>query len=373
MRSSQLDAPNKASTHAINTGLVLTAELGAALAATTTFQELLKTLRSHLKWVLAAEYVSLCLLEEGEQHYRVITIDQEDRCYTVDEGLVGWSLRHNVSLDVPDLLDETRLPPGVGGVALHRGHGSLLVLPLQTDQRLLGALTMGSSLVGAYTQVDHGLITLITSQVTSAVRAALLVADLDGAEDIIVSMARAVEAKDPYTNGHAQRVTGYAIALAEAAHLSYAIRDVVACAGPLHDVGKIGIPDNVLCKPGRLTDEEFDLIKKHPEIGEEICRPLRSLRRLLSGIRHHHERYDGRGYPDGLVGEHISLEARVLAIADTYDAMTSNRSYRQGLSHVKAISIIAANVGPQWDPALVSVFCTLPTTADGKVATSLSM
>ncbi len=173
-------------------------------------------------------------------------------------------------------------------------------------------------------------------------------------------MAKAVEAKDAYTQGHAGRVTAYAIALVDAARLSSVVRDIVAHAGPLHDVGKIGVPDYVLGKPGRLTEEEFDLIKRHPVIGDEICRPLRSLRRLLAGIRNHHERYDGRGYPDSLTGENIPLEARVLAIADTYDAMTSNRPYRNGMSHEKAISILRANEGPQWDPALIPVFCNLP-------------
>ncbi len=124
-------------------------------------------------------------------------------------------------------------------------------------------------------------------------------------------------------------------------------------------MGKIGVPDHVLSKPGRLTEEEFALIKRHPEIGDEICTPLRSLRRLRFGIRHHHERYDGLGYPDGLAGEEIALEARILAIADAFDAMTSTRPYRQGMPIERALAIIAANEGPQWDPNLVPIFCVL--------------
>ena len=357
---SSISPPDFLSTQAVNTGLVLAAEIGVALATTSNLQEMVFILRKQLKWVIPAQYLSLCVLDDSEQYYSVITEKQETQHFSIDEGIVGWVLRHHINLNIPDLLDESRLPPGVGGIALHKGQGSLLVLTLKVEQRFLGVLTIGSATVNAFAQVDRGFIELITLQVASAVHTALLVAELDGAEAIIASMAKAVEAKDAYTQGHAGRVTAYALALVDAARLSPVVRDVVAHAGPLHDVGKIGVPDYVLGKPGRLTGEEFDLIKQHPVIGDEICRPLRSLRRLLAGIRNHHERYDGRGYPDGLAGENIPLEARVLAIADTYDAMTSNRPYRSGMSHKKAISILRANEGPQWDPALIPLFCNLP-------------
>jgi len=344
--------------------LAMAAEIGAALTATTNLADLLGALRRHLRWLLPAAHVSLCLLEDDGASYRVLTPrapagNVADARYPIDEGLVGWALRQRVALDIPDLQDETRLPPGIGGVAFHQGQGALLVLPLQVEDQLLGALAIGSPRVGAYVAVDRGVVNLVVSQVAAAVRIALLMGELDGAEAIIAGMARAVEAKDPYTQGHADRVTRYALDLAAAAGLPAHIRDLIARAGPLHDVGKIGVPDAVLGKPGRLTDEEFALIKRHPEIGDEICRPLRSLRRLRSGIRHHHERYDGGGYPDGLAGEAISLEARVLAIADAYDAMASTRPYRAGMPPARALAIIAANDGPQWDPALASLFCAM--------------
>jgi len=339
--------------------LAVAAELGAALAATTDLTDLLRTLQRQLKWLLPATYVSLCLLEDDARHYRVLVLDGDTRVYPLEEGLVGLALRKRTTLDVPDLQDETRLPPGIGGVALHQGQGAVLVLPLKADDHLLGALTIGAPRVGAYSAVEQGLVSLIVLQVAAAVRTALLLAELDGAEAIIAGMARAVEAKDPYTHGHAARVTTYAVALAQAAGLPRHLCDVIAHAGPLHDVGKIGVPDGVLGKPGRLTDDEFALIKRHPEIGDEICRPLRSLRRLRGGVRHHHERYDGRGYPDGLAGADIPLEARVLAIADAYDAMTSSRPYRPGMPEAQALAIIAANDGPQWDPALVALFRAL--------------
>jgi len=344
---------------AVSLDLAVAAEIGAALTAVASLPDLLAVLRRRLKWLLPATHVSLCLLNEDGAHYRALTPDGGAAQYPLDEGLVGWALRHRTALDIADLQDESRLPPGIGGVALHQGHGALLVLPLQAEEQLLGALAIGSPRVGAYAATDRGIVHLVVAQVAAAVRIALLMAELDGAEAIIAGMARAVEAKDPYTWGHADRVTRYAVALAEAACVPAHIRELVARAGPLHDVGKIGVPDAVLGKPGRLTEEEFALIKRHPVIGDDICLPLRSLRRLRPGIRHHHERYDGRGYPDGLAGEAIPLEARVLAIADTYDALTSTRPYRAGMPVARALAVIAANEGPQWDPALVPVFCAL--------------
>ena len=344
--------------------LTMISQLGAALAATTEVSALIVTLRSQLKWLMPAQYVSLCLLDDDGGRYHVLSPARDGATYSADTGLVGWALRHRTMLDVPDLLDESRLPPGVGGIAWHQGQGALLVLPLEAEGHLLGALAVGSSRINAYQDLDRGIASLIVLQVAAAVRMALLVAELDSAATVISSMARAVEAKDPYTQGHADRVTAYAVTLAAAAGVPTHVRELVAQAGPLHDVGKIGVPDHVLAKTTALTDEEFALIKQHPVIGDEICRPLRSLRRLRPGIRHHHERYDGRGYPDGLAGEDIPLEARVLAIADTYDAMTSDRPYRTGMPVARALSIIAANEGPQWDPTLVRVFCALESLQD---------
>jgi hypothetical protein len=339
--------------------LAVAAELGAALAAAADPAGLRALLARRLKWLLPAAYVSLCLVEEDGARYRVVDAGGAGAAYPLSEGLVGWALRHRTALDIPDLQDEARLPPGLGGTALHRGHGSLLVLPLLAERRVLGALTVGSPAVGAYAAVNRGLVQLIALQVAGAARTTLLLAELDGAGAIIAGLARAVEAKDPYTHGHAARVTAYAVALAAAAGLPAAVRDLVAGAGPLHDVGKIGVPDAVLAKAGPLTGAEFALLRRHPAEGEAICRPLRALRRLLPGIRHHHERWDGGGYPDGLAGAAIPPEARVLAVADAFDAMTSDRPYRRGMPVARALAILGANAGPQWDPALVPAFRAL--------------
>jgi putative two-component system response regulator len=168
------------------------------------------------------------------------------------------------------------------------------------------------------------------------------------------ALAAAVEAKDAYTAGHATRVTGYALSIAELTGGIDLLR--FRLAGDLHDVGKIGVPDSVLNKPGRLTEEEFEQVRKHPETGARILEPLIDDPLVLGVVRWHHERWDGLGYPDGLAGERIPLPARVLAVADTLDAMTSRRAYREGLSWEVALSEIRRCAGTQFDPAVVAAF-----------------
>jgi putative two-component system response regulator len=176
----------------------------------------------------------------------------------------------------------------------------------------------------------------------------------------IISLARALEAKDSYTSGHSQRVAEYSVLTAQQLDLDFITCERVRIAGQLHDIGKIGMRESILNKPGRLTDEEYEIVKQHPVIGAEILRPLITDTCVICGVRHHHERYDGRGYPDNLVGEIIPLEARILSVADTYDAMTTNRAYRSGLSHDKAMAEIERCSGAQFDPVIAQAFLSIP-------------
>lgn len=176
------------------------------------------------------------------------------------------------------------------------------------------------------------------------------------------ALASAVEAKDEYTAGHAARVTAYALTIADDLGSIDPVR--FRLAGDLHDVGKIGVPDSVLNKPDKLTEEEFNLIKKHPSTGAHILEPLIDDPLVLGVVRWHHERWDGRGYPDGLSGTDIPLPARVLAVADTLDAMTSHRAYRSGLPWETAVAEIRRCAGMQFDPTVVAAFeRVLPTLA----------
>lgn len=172
----------------------------------------------------------------------------------------------------------------------------------------------------------------------------------------IKSIAFALDAKDKYTHGHSMRVTLYSLALAKKLDLPDNLLEEIETAGLLHDIGKIAIPEKILLKPGKLTDEEFDVIKSHPELGEKLVKSVEKLGLISNWLKHHHERYDGRGYPDKLSGEEIPVSARIIAIADTYDAMTSNRAYRNALSHQDAINEIERCSGSQFDPNLAKVF-----------------
>ena len=174
--------------------------------------------------------------------------------------------------------------------------------------------------------------------------------------DVIKSLVRSLEARDQYTCGHSDRVAVLSRLLAGEMGLPETELQEIYVTGLLHDIGKVGIPDQVLNKPDRLTDEEFTIIQRHPVIGYEILKNLRQFEFVLPGVRHHHEQMDGRGYPDGLVGEEIPLVARIMAVADAYDAMTSNRPYRNGMPFEKAESILQENRGPQWDPQVLDAF-----------------
>lgn len=173
---------------------------------------------------------------------------------------------------------------------------------------------------------------------------------------VIKSLVRSLEARDAYTCGHSDRVALISSVLAEDMGFDEKARYQIYVAGLLHDVGKVGIPDAILNKRGSLTDDEFKIIKEHPVTGYEILKNLKQFAYVLPAVRHHHEQMDGKGYPDGLAGEDIPLDARIMAVADAFDAMTSNRPYRDGMPFEKAESILKENRGPQWDPQVLDAF-----------------
>jgi diguanylate cyclase (GGDEF)-like protein len=176
---------------------------------------------------------------------------------------------------------------------------------------------------------------------------------------IIYALAATVDAKDHYTYGHSRKVSDYSVAIAEALDLPQDRIATIRAASLLHDIGKVGIPDSILSKEGPLTDEEWEPVKTHPKLGVEILRHIIDLVNCLPAILHHHEHYDGKGYPSGLKGDSIPLEGRILAIADAYDAMTSPRPYREQLSSQSALEELRRCAGSQFDPELVELFCTL--------------
>jgi putative two-component system response regulator len=168
------------------------------------------------------------------------------------------------------------------------------------------------------------------------------------AESVVISLARSLEAKHRGTEGHSERLVGYALRLGESFDLSEDDLAVLRIACLVHDIGKVAVPDSILFKPGKLNAEEMAIMRQHPVVGESICAPLKSFRDALPVIRHHHERMDGSGYPDGLVGDGIPLGARILQVVDIYDALTTDRPYREALTHEWALSVMASEAHRGW-------------------------
>ena len=178
--------------------------------------------------------------------------------------------------------------------------------------------------------------------------------ELENAETVLFTLALSIEAKDPYTEGHCERLSRYSVLLAERIGLKGELREALRRAGVVHDVGKVAVPEHILLKPGPLSAEEREIMQQHPVVGERICAPLKSFRHVLPVIRHHHEKLDGTGYPDGLKGEQIPLTARIMTTVDVYDALTTDRPYRKALSMEEALGTMREEVRRGWwEAALV--------------------
>jgi putative two-component system response regulator len=194
----------------------------------------------------------------------------------------------------------------------------------------------------------------LLARVQSLLRIKEFTDELESSESVLYSLALGIEAKDPYTEGHCDRLSKYSVALAERLKLGDEMRIALRRAGIVHDIGKIMVPEHILLKPGALTEGEWIIMRRHPVVGERICSPLKSFRQVLPAIRHHHEKRDGSGYPDGLKGDEIPLIARILQVVDIYDALTTDRPYRKALSSEKAFSIMKEEVKRGWwDGSLV--------------------
>jgi putative nucleotidyltransferase with HDIG domain len=241
---------------------------------------------------------------------------------------------------------------------IRQGFKSILAMPIILRERLLGVISTYSKKKRRFTKEEIELLNIFSSQLAMAIQ------ESKHSEYIHISyfnaihaLVLALEARDPYTRGHTERVTRYALDIARALKMSPAEMEDLRYAGEVHDIGKISIPDFILNKPGKLSPAERAVIQLHPVKGAEVLEPLEFLKSAIPIVRHHHERYDGKGYPDGLIKENIPIMARILACADSFDAMTSQRPYRQSSLTVKeAVREIKDNSGTQFDPRIAGVF-----------------
>lgn len=235
---------------------------------------------------------------------------------------------------------------------------SFMVVPLKRGQNLMGFLVFYSfNQKIIFKPGQKKFMKVFASYFSTALENSRLYQDLmENFNQTVQSFAHAIEAKDKYTQGHSERVTMYSVSIAQEMNMPESEIDVIYRAGRLHDIGKIGLQYEKLNKPGKLTDEEFEMFKKHPTIGKKILEPIKFLQPVIPLVYHHHEKFDGKGYPGGLKGDAIPLGARILSVADTYDAMTSDRSYRKALSHAMAMEEINKYSGTQFDPEIVQFF-----------------
>jgi putative nucleotidyltransferase with HDIG domain len=341
--------------------LATLAEIGAKITTARTVSAVLDMVKDGARWLLTHTHCTLALANANRtqvQVYHNSASGIETATYALNESLIGQVVQHHHPLVVADLHDVPQLDP-LDRNALGATARSACILPLTERDTVIGTLNFGATRPRVYGGHTLPIGRLLALQVTGAVRNALLWSELAGRESVILSLALAIEAKDPYTQGHCQRLAHYAERLGRVLNFSQEQLANLRMAAILHDVGKIAVPEAILNKMDALTTEEYRVMQQHPVVGEGICQPLRSAQAVLPAIRHHHERWDGAGYPDRLAGEHIPLDARIIAIVDAYDAMTSDRPYRPGMPPQRALTILRENRGPQWDPALIDLFVPL--------------
>lgn len=281
--------------------------------------------------------------------------EQTERVFRLQEDLMG-------RLRQPDLthviVEAEKLKREPDFKDLVDNGGSLACWPFRIRGQLFGFLmTCYNGRSQLLSESDVNLLNFLVKKAALTIENMALYENLvNNFYAILKSLVNALEAKDPYTRKHSERVTTYAIAIAERMHCSETQVESLRTVGYLHDIGKIGIADRILNKPASLTPEEYELIKRHPVIGEAIVSELGLDAEQRAIIRHHHERWDGKGYPDGLVGEEVPLLARIVSVADAFDSMTSLRAYRTSMRDADAIQELRANIGRQFDPEVVVAF-----------------
>lgn len=330
-----------------------------AVNAQEDFRELADTLAQTVMDVLEADRAVVLLRDRRDGSTEPVAARDRDVEGPVSNPRVSRTVLSEVvskgvsyfSTNVPE---DDRFAAG-GSLIIQRVK-SVMCAPLLALGEVVGALYVDSrSSRDAFGKSDIELLVAIGNQAGVALQRARLLSDLDNLFfSTIRSLVRAVDVKDGYTHGHSERVTAFALKLAGELGLSRHEREIVQLAGLLHDIGKIGVPESVLNKAGDLTDEEFEQMKLHPVHGAEIVSSIESphVPEIASAIRHHHERWDGSGYPEGLAGDRIPLIARILSIADAFDAMTSDRPYHKGVSMDRAVEIARDCSGTQFAPEL---------------------
>ena len=320
-----------------------------------------KTIESAMLLV-DAEAASLLFVDEttGKLYFDVALGEKGDDIRTMHipmgEGIAGWVACHREPLIINDPQKDSRFK-GDMDKKVRFVTRNLICLPVITKGKLLGVLEVINKRHRDFDRTDMDLLSALSNQIAVAIDNSKLYEEIKTTlYSIMYSLAETIEKRDPYTGGHARRVRDYSLQTGQELGLSDQALSELEIAAILHDIGKIGVDDDILRKKDKLTDVEYAAMKQHPVIGEEILRHVPGMKSIIPGVRHHHERYDGKGYPDGLQGEEIDMLARIISVTDTFDAMTSDRSYRERLDTTFAMDELRKNAGTQFDPVIVETF-----------------
>jgi putative two-component system response regulator len=307
----------------------------------------------------------ILVVDDNALNRQFLTDELVDEGYLVTDAEDGEEALAKVAAESPDLILLDIMMPKLDGYEVCRRLKSddqtilipvVMVTALKATEERIKGIEAGAD---DFLSKPYNRLELLT-RVRSLLKLKRHTDELEHAETVLFSLALSVEAKDPYTNGHCDRLARYSVALGRKLGLPADQLKALHRGGILHDLGKIAVPESILLKPGPLTDAERAVMREHPAIGERICRPLKSLRLVLPIIRHHHERWDGSGYPDGLAGETIPLTARTLQVVDIYDAFTTERPYKPAYSQEKACALMCEETAKGWwDPRIIETFIAL--------------
>ncbi len=343
--------------------LSLLSHLGQILNSTLDHQEVRKRAIEAATQLMRAEAGSLLLLDEEGKHlfFEVALGDKGESVkkviLDVDKGIAGWVAKKGEPLRVNHPERDPRFYKEMDERIGFKTR-NILCVPVRVKDRILGVLEAINKKGGEdFNEEDLSLFVSLANQVAIALDNARLYQELEEMFfQTAASLAEVIEKRDPYTGGHTQRVTRYSLAVAKYLSLEPEELRRLRIASVLHDIGKIGIDDQILRKPTQLDTREVDLIRRHPKMGAEIIGHIKQLKEIIPGVKYHHEHMNGKGYPEGLMGEGIPMIARIVAVADTYDAITTDRPYRKALSKETAISELKKGSGTQFDQKVVEAF-----------------
>jgi HD-GYP domain-containing protein (c-di-GMP phosphodiesterase class II) len=343
--------------------LALLSHLGQILNSTLDHKEIQRRATEAATQLMKAEVGSLLLVDEQKHqlYFEVALGDREEEIKTIflnfGEGIAGWVVQHGEPLIVNSPEKDPRFFKGVDQRTEFKTR-SIICVPVKVKEKTMGVLeAINKQRKGRFNKEDLSLLTSLADQVAIALDNSRLYQELEEMFfQTAESLADAIEKRDPYTGGHTQRVTIYSQAIAKFLQLKPLEKKWLKIASVLHDIGKIGIEDHILKKPEQLSPEEFNMIKRHSDMGAEIIEHVRQLRESIPGVKYHHEQVNGKGYPAGLRGGEIPLLAKIVAVADTYDAMTTDRPYRKALGKKEAVEELRRSSGTQLDKEVVEAF-----------------